>query len=170
MQVLIHLKIKASSVCDIFGKQRDVPLCLHTVYKTGVYIYSYIHIAIHCSWVFQNNLEIMMNPLCASSTAPYESKGGKMLLIAILGSAGMTCVTILLAFLIMLQLKRANFQRRMAQAFQNVVVGSQLSYDNVVINFGPIFSCFFQFLFLGLPKYCPLFTCAISAVVVKLLC
>ncbi|XP_036259478.1 angiopoietin-1 receptor isoform X2 [Molothrus ater] len=52
---------------------------------------------------------------------PYESKGGKMLLIAILGSAGMTCVTILLAFLIMLQLKRANFQRRMAQAFQNVV-------------------------------------------------
>ncbi|XP_063035776.1 angiopoietin-1 receptor isoform X2 [Melospiza melodia melodia] len=53
--------------------------------------------------------------------APYESKGGKMLLIAILGSAGMTCVTILLAFLIMLQLKRANFQRRMAQAFQNVV-------------------------------------------------
>ncbi|XP_065519980.1 angiopoietin-1 receptor isoform X2 [Lathamus discolor] len=53
--------------------------------------------------------------------ASYESKGGKMLLIAILGSAGMTCVTILLAFLIMLQLKRANFQRRMAQAFQNVV-------------------------------------------------
>ncbi|XP_056370824.1 angiopoietin-1 receptor isoform X2 [Oenanthe melanoleuca] len=53
--------------------------------------------------------------------APYESKGGKMLLIAILGSAGMTCVTILLAFLIMLQLRRANFQRRMAQAFQNVV-------------------------------------------------
>ncbi|XP_039589193.1 angiopoietin-1 receptor isoform X2 [Passer montanus] len=53
--------------------------------------------------------------------APYEPKGGKMLLIAILGSAGMTCVTILLAFLIMLQLKRANFQRRMAQAFQNVV-------------------------------------------------
>ncbi|XP_058683648.1 angiopoietin-1 receptor isoform X3 [Poecile atricapillus] len=55
------------------------------------------------------------------SDTPYESKGGKMLLIAILGSAGMTCVTILLAFLIMLQLKRANFQRRMAQAFQNVV-------------------------------------------------
>ncbi|XP_062455146.1 angiopoietin-1 receptor isoform X5 [Rhea pennata] len=56
-----------------------------------------------------------------TALAPYESKGGKMLLIAILGSAGMTCVTILLAFLIMLQLKRANFQRRMAQAFQNVV-------------------------------------------------
>ncbi|XP_063996204.1 angiopoietin-1 receptor isoform X2 [Pogoniulus pusillus] len=55
------------------------------------------------------------------SDTAYESKGGKMLLIAILGSAGMTCVTILLAFLIMLQLKRANFQRRMAQAFQNVV-------------------------------------------------
>uniref|UniRef100_A0A8C6RMI1 Angiopoietin-1 receptor n=1 Tax=Nannospalax galili TaxID=1026970 RepID=A0A8C6RMI1_NANGA len=46
--------------------------------------------------------------------------GGKMLLIAILGSAGMTCLTVLLAFLIMLQLKTANVQRRMAQAFQNV--------------------------------------------------
>ncbi|OWK01284.1 TEK [Cervus elaphus hippelaphus] len=44
----------------------------------------------------------------------------QMLLIAILGSAGMTCLTVLLAFLIMLQLKRANVQRRMAQAFQNV--------------------------------------------------
>uniref|UniRef100_A0A8D2Q1B9 receptor protein-tyrosine kinase n=2 Tax=Varanus komodoensis TaxID=61221 RepID=A0A8D2Q1B9_VARKO len=52
---------------------------------------------------------------------PHEPKGGRMLLIAILGSAGMTCLTILLAFFIMLQLKRANFQRRMAQAFQNVV-------------------------------------------------
>lgn len=66
-----------------------------------------------------------------------------MLLIAILGSAGMTCVTILLAFLIMLQLKRANFQRRMAQAFQNVVVGFQLSCVSVVINFGPTFSLAF---------------------------
>lgn len=47
-------------------------------------------------------------------------EGGKMLLVAILGSAGMTCLTVLLAFLIMLQLKRANVQRRMAQAFQNV--------------------------------------------------
>lgn len=44
-----------------------------------------------------------------------------MLLIAILGSAGMTCLTVLLAFLIVLQLKRAHVQRRMAQAFQNVV-------------------------------------------------
>ncbi|XP_074062267.1 angiopoietin-1 receptor isoform X2 [Macrotis lagotis] len=49
-----------------------------------------------------------------------ELGGEKMLLIAILGSAGMTCLTVLLAFLIMLQLKRANVQRRMAQAFQNV--------------------------------------------------
>ncbi|KAM3846638.1 angiopoietin-1 receptor [Vipera latastei] len=55
------------------------------------------------------------------SKVPGESKGGQMLLIAILGSAGMTCLTILLAFFIMLQLKRANFQQRMAQAFQNVV-------------------------------------------------
>lgn len=54
--------------------------------------------------------------------APADLGGGKMLLIAILGSAGMTCLTVLLAFLIMLQLKRANVQRRMAQAFQNVVV------------------------------------------------
>ncbi|KAM4809528.1 angiopoietin-1 receptor [Rhinophrynus dorsalis] len=51
----------------------------------------------------------------------HESKDGSMLLIAILGSAGMTCLTILLAFIIMLQLKRANFQNRMAQAFQNGV-------------------------------------------------
>ncbi|XP_019508231.1 PREDICTED: angiopoietin-1 receptor isoform X2 [Hipposideros armiger] len=51
--------------------------------------------------------------------APAEFGGGKMLLTAILGSAGMTCLTVLLAFLIMLQLKRANVQRRMAQAFQN---------------------------------------------------
>ncbi|KAM8960545.1 angiopoietin-1 receptor [Pelodytes ibericus] len=51
----------------------------------------------------------------------HESKDANMLLIAILGSAGMTCLTILLAFLIMLQLKRANFQQRMAQAFQNGV-------------------------------------------------
>lgn len=36
-----------------------------------------------------------------------------MLFYAILGSAGMTCLTILLAFCIVLQLKRANFQRRM---------------------------------------------------------
>ncbi|ELW70235.1 Angiopoietin-1 receptor [Tupaia chinensis] len=54
------------------------------------------------------------------SPAATDLGGGKMLLIAILGSAGMTCLTVLLAFLIMLQLKRANVQRRMAQAFQNV--------------------------------------------------
>lgn len=75
-----------------------------------------------------------------------------MLLIAILGSAGMTCVTILLAFLIMLQLKRANFQRRMAQAFQNVVVGFQLSCVSMVINFGPIFSCFSHSFSLAFPN------------------
>uniref|UniRef100_A0A452TH49 Angiopoietin-1 receptor n=1 Tax=Ursus maritimus TaxID=29073 RepID=A0A452TH49_URSMA len=55
----------------------------------------------------------------SKSQAPADLGGGKMLLIAILGSAGMTCLTVLLAFLIMLQLKRANVQRRMAQAFQN---------------------------------------------------
>ncbi|KAJ8007478.1 hypothetical protein DPEC_G00117920 [Dallia pectoralis] len=44
-----------------------------------------------------------------------------MLFFAILGSAGMTCITILLAFCIVLQLKRATFQRRIVQAFQNIV-------------------------------------------------
>ncbi|XP_041915335.1 tyrosine-protein kinase receptor Tie-2 [Alosa sapidissima] len=46
---------------------------------------------------------------------------GNMLFFAILGSAGMTCITILIAFCIVLQLKRATFQRRMVQAFQNIV-------------------------------------------------
>ncbi|KAK9975468.1 hypothetical protein ABG768_023507 [Culter alburnus] len=45
----------------------------------------------------------------------------KMLFYAILGSAGMTCITILLAFCIVLQLKKATFQRRMVQAFHNIV-------------------------------------------------
>uniref|UniRef100_A0A4W3HM33 receptor protein-tyrosine kinase n=1 Tax=Callorhinchus milii TaxID=7868 RepID=A0A4W3HM33_CALMI len=44
---------------------------------------------------------------------------GKLLLYAILGSAGMTCLTILIAFCIVLHFKRHNFQRRMVQAFQN---------------------------------------------------
>ncbi|KAJ8285230.1 hypothetical protein GJAV_G00024450 [Gymnothorax javanicus] len=44
---------------------------------------------------------------------------GNMLFFAVLGSAGLTCVTILLAFCLVLQLKRASFQRRMAQALQN---------------------------------------------------
>ncbi|XP_078241018.1 angiopoietin-1 receptor isoform X3 [Pogona vitticeps] len=75
----------------------------------------------------QNNVGTSItNPSYEMKTLPeskvlHESKGSRMLLIAILGSAGMTCLTILLAFFIMLQLKRANFQRRMAQAFQNVV-------------------------------------------------
>ncbi|XP_039517515.1 tyrosine-protein kinase receptor Tie-2 [Pimephales promelas] len=46
---------------------------------------------------------------------------GNMLFYAILGSAGMTCITILLAFCIVLQLKKATFQRRMVQAFHNIV-------------------------------------------------
>uniref|UniRef100_A0AAY4A4Q0 receptor protein-tyrosine kinase n=1 Tax=Denticeps clupeoides TaxID=299321 RepID=A0AAY4A4Q0_9TELE len=46
---------------------------------------------------------------------------GNMLFFAILGSAAMTCITILLAFCIVLQLKKATFQRRMVQAFQNIV-------------------------------------------------
>ncbi|MEE6459072.1 hypothetical protein FKM82_000527 [Ascaphus truei] len=75
----------------------------------------------------ENNVgQSFPNPLRELKTlqeirGPHDTKDGNMLLIAILGSAGMTCLTILLAFLIMLQLKRANFQRRMAQAFQNGV-------------------------------------------------
>ncbi|XP_061487349.1 angiopoietin-1 receptor isoform X3 [Rhineura floridana] len=69
--------------------------------------------------IISNTLKTL--PETKVPTVPFEAKGGRMLLIAILGSAGMTCLTILLAFFIMLQLKRANFQRRMAQAFQNVV-------------------------------------------------
>lgn len=121
-----------------------------------------------------------MNSLCASSTAAYESKGGKMLLIAILGSAGMTCVTILLAFLIMLQLKRANFQRRMAQAFQNVVVSFLFSCISVMMNFGPTSSCLFVGGFVWfvclffLSSWAFLIAafslCVVSTVVVKFLC
>uniref|UniRef100_A0A673ZFT9 receptor protein-tyrosine kinase n=1 Tax=Salmo trutta TaxID=8032 RepID=A0A673ZFT9_SALTR len=62
------------------------------------------------------------------STSPSPPPGlaglgseGNMLFYAILGSAGMTCITILVAFCIVLQLKRATFQRRMVQAFQNIV-------------------------------------------------
>uniref|UniRef100_A0A8C5LHS4 receptor protein-tyrosine kinase n=1 Tax=Leptobrachium leishanense TaxID=445787 RepID=A0A8C5LHS4_9ANUR len=75
----------------------------------------------------ENNIgESVQNPVKELMTrqevrGAHESKDGNMLLIAILGSAGMTCLTILLAFLIMLQLKRANFQHRMVQAFQNGV-------------------------------------------------
>lgn len=39
LQVLIHLKIRGSNVCNIFGKQRDVSLCLYLVYKTGLFSY-----------------------------------------------------------------------------------------------------------------------------------
>ncbi|XP_016300379.1 tyrosine-protein kinase receptor Tie-2-like [Sinocyclocheilus anshuiensis] len=45
---------------------------------------------------------------------------GNMLFYAILGSAGMTCITILLAFCIVLQLKRASFHSHMVQAFHNI--------------------------------------------------
>ncbi|XP_067839577.1 angiopoietin-1 receptor isoform X2 [Heptranchias perlo] len=55
------------------------------------------------------------------SAAEYYSRQheGRLLLYAILGSAGMTCLTILLAFCIVLHFKRNNFQRKMVQAFQN---------------------------------------------------
>ncbi|XP_069043466.1 angiopoietin-1 receptor isoform X2 [Lepisosteus oculatus] len=80
-------------------------------------------------WARNNIGESTNNPRLNIRTAkqPESSKffgfgnEGNMLLIAILGSAGMTCLTILLSFLLVLQLRRATFQRRMVQAFQNVV-------------------------------------------------
>ncbi|KAL0963219.1 hypothetical protein UPYG_G00351270 [Umbra pygmaea] len=78
----------------------------------------------------QNNIgESLEKPYVFIRTTASQEKArltgfgteGNMLFFAILGSAGMTCITILLAFCIVLQLKRANFQRRMVQAFQNIV-------------------------------------------------
>ncbi|XP_072373584.1 angiopoietin-1 receptor isoform X2 [Scyliorhinus torazame] len=65
------------------------------------------------------------NPTMELHTLPESAEyyrrqqAGRLLLYAILGSAGMTCMTILLAFYIVLHFKRNNFQRRMVQAFQN---------------------------------------------------
>ncbi|MBN3295529.1 TIE2 protein, partial [Amia calva] len=70
-------------------------------------------------WAKNNIGESSNNPRLLLKTGKQQESN--MLLIAILGSAGMTCLTILLAFFIVLQLKRATFQRRMVQAFQNVV-------------------------------------------------
>ncbi|KAJ8402082.1 hypothetical protein AAFF_G00373170 [Aldrovandia affinis] len=78
----------------------------------------------------ENNIGKSLNiqQLAIKTLTPQESprfygfgSEGNMLFFAILGSAGMTCITILLAFCIVLQLKRATFQRRMVQAFQNIV-------------------------------------------------
>uniref|UniRef100_A0AAZ3PJ56 receptor protein-tyrosine kinase n=1 Tax=Oncorhynchus tshawytscha TaxID=74940 RepID=A0AAZ3PJ56_ONCTS len=76
----------------------------------------------HLIWF--NNLGPMEDDLpnekeISNSLAGLGSEGN-MLFYAILGSAGMTCITILLAFCIVLQLKRATFQRSMVQAFQNI--------------------------------------------------
>ncbi|MGH0180312.1 UNVERIFIED_CONTAM: hypothetical protein FKN15_003944, partial [Acipenser sinensis] len=78
------------------------------------------------------------------SSYNFQSEGN-MLLIAILGSAGMTCFTILIAFFIVLQLKRATFQRRMVQAFQNgVVCTAYRSRLSVNITFFCEFICVFD--------------------------
>ncbi|KTF73587.1 hypothetical protein cypCar_00036319 [Cyprinus carpio] len=59
---------------------------------------------------------------------------GNMLFYAILGSAGMTCITILLAFCIVLQLKRTTFQRRMVQAFHNIsFIHRDLAARNILV-------------------------------------
>uniref|UniRef100_A0A8C4S7W8 receptor protein-tyrosine kinase n=1 Tax=Erpetoichthys calabaricus TaxID=27687 RepID=A0A8C4S7W8_ERPCA len=77
-------------------------------------------------WAKNNMGESMGNPHVELTTGKQRDHSrfpfhgdSNMLLIAILGSAAMTCVTILLAFCIVLQLKRATFQNRMVQAFQN---------------------------------------------------
>ncbi|XP_048874691.1 tyrosine-protein kinase receptor Tie-2 isoform X1 [Brienomyrus brachyistius] len=79
-------------------------------------------------WVKNNIGESHDNPRIQLKTLLENASGlymfgsaSNMLFFAILGSAGMTCITILLAFCIVLQLKRASFQRRMVQAFQNIV-------------------------------------------------
>uniref|UniRef100_A0A8C2C8B4 TEK tyrosine kinase, endothelial n=1 Tax=Cyprinus carpio TaxID=7962 RepID=A0A8C2C8B4_CYPCA len=59
---------------------------------------------------------------------------GNMLFYAILGSAGMTCITILLAFCIVLQLKRTTFQRRMVQAFHNIREEPVVQFSSVPLN------------------------------------
>ncbi|XP_049319309.1 tyrosine-protein kinase receptor Tie-2 isoform X1 [Astyanax mexicanus] len=61
--------------------------------------------------------EIPLKTLTPQESARLYGFGadGNMLFYAILGSAGMTCLTILLAFCIVLQLKRASFQRRMRE-------------------------------------------------------
>ncbi|XP_034146031.1 tyrosine-protein kinase receptor Tie-2 [Esox lucius] len=78
----------------------------------------------------QNNMgeslgkpQVLLRTTPSQESAPQAGFGSKdnMLFFAILGSAGMTCITILLAFCIVLQLKRATFQRRMVRAFQNIV-------------------------------------------------
>uniref|UniRef100_A0A8C1VHX5 receptor protein-tyrosine kinase n=1 Tax=Cyprinus carpio TaxID=7962 RepID=A0A8C1VHX5_CYPCA len=61
----------------------------------------------------------MLTPQESSQLHGFQAHGN-MLFYAILGSAGMTCITILLAFCIVLQLKRTTFQRRMVQAFHNI--------------------------------------------------
>lgn len=58
------------------------------------------------------------DPPLPDSQAPTDLGGGKMLLRAILGSAGMKCLKVLLAFLIVLQLKKANIQRKWLKPFQ----------------------------------------------------
>ncbi|KTF89915.1 hypothetical protein cypCar_00028747 [Cyprinus carpio] len=63
----------------------------------------------------------MLTPQESSQLHGFQAHGN-MLFYAILGSAGMTCITILLAFCIVLQLKRTTFQRRMVQAFHNIAV------------------------------------------------
>ncbi|XP_072904793.1 angiopoietin-1 receptor [Hemitrygon akajei] len=64
------------------------------------------------------NLTMELHTL-QKSAAYTEQTTGHLLLYAILGSAGMTCLTILLAFCIVIHFKQNNFQRRIVQAFQN---------------------------------------------------
>lgn len=77
----------------------------HAYEQKGVYIL-YIYI------VKKNCLIYIYIYFCIPGLFGFRADGN-MLFFAILGSAGMTCLTILLAFCIVLQLKRASFQRRM---------------------------------------------------------
>uniref|UniRef100_A0A4W4HBH0 receptor protein-tyrosine kinase n=1 Tax=Electrophorus electricus TaxID=8005 RepID=A0A4W4HBH0_ELEEL len=65
----------------------------------------------------QEKLPISLRTLSAEENFRLYGLGadGNLLFYAILGSAGMTCLTVLLAFCIILQLKRTSFQRRMRE-------------------------------------------------------
>uniref|UniRef100_A0A4W4HED8 receptor protein-tyrosine kinase n=1 Tax=Electrophorus electricus TaxID=8005 RepID=A0A4W4HED8_ELEEL len=69
----------------------------------------------------QEKLPISLRTLSAEENFRLYGLGadGNLLFYAILGSAGMTCLTVLLAFCIILQLKRTSFQRRMVHTFYN---------------------------------------------------
>uniref|UniRef100_A0A672RKR7 receptor protein-tyrosine kinase n=1 Tax=Sinocyclocheilus grahami TaxID=75366 RepID=A0A672RKR7_SINGR len=86
-------------------------------------------------WSVNNMGESVERPQITLKTLPpQESSRDNMLFYAILGSAGMTCITILLAFCIVLQLKRASFHSHMVQAFHNIREEPVVQFSSVPLN------------------------------------